>query len=153
MSKPRGKKLWVGAGSLVIIGCFVFLLYGGIDSNLVFFRTPAELVAMGDKGYDVPIRLGGMVVPGSVQWDAHAIDLRFKMTDNTKELVVHTRKAPPQMFQEGMGVVVEGRMTRAGLFEADNLMVKHSNEYKAPHDAKKPQDLYKSLVKETKGTD
>ena len=51
------------------------------------------------------------------------------------------------MFREGQGVVVEGKLNRAGTFEANNLMVKHSNEYKAPEHAEKPQDAYKTLIK------
>ena len=57
------------------------------------------------------------------------------------------KKAPPQMFREGQGVVVEGRLNRTGVFESTSLMVKHSNEYKAPHDAEKPRDAYKTLIK------
>ena len=44
-------------------------------------------------------------------------------------------------------VVVEGRLNKSGVFESTSLMVKHSNEYKAPHDAEKPEDAYKTLIK------
>ena len=133
-----------------ILAGFGYLIYGGIGSNIVYFLTPAELASKGDAAYGTSVRLGGQVKPGSVKWDAEALDLRFVMTDvdGTHQTVVHSRKAPPQMFREGMGVVVEGSLNRQGVFESHNLMVKHSNEYKAPHDAAKAKDLYKSLVKE-----
>jgi cytochrome c-type biogenesis protein CcmE len=60
-------------GALAAVGvlalAFGWLIYGGLDSNVVYFLTPKELVAKGEKGYDVPVRLGGQVKPGSVVWD------------------------------------------------------------------------------------
>ena len=149
MSVTSKKAMLIG-GTAIILGCVGFLFYGGIDSNLVYFLTPSELTAQGDDGFEKPVRLGGQVVPGSVQWNAEAIDLQFKMTDNTSTVLVHSEKAPPQMFREGMGVIVEGKMARNGVFKSTNVMVKHSNEYKAPHGTEKPQDAYKTLLEDSR---
>jgi cytochrome c-type biogenesis protein CcmE len=64
---------------------------------------------------------------------------------------VHVKStgAPPQMFREGIGVVVEGTMTRAGYFQSDRLMVSHNNEYRAPKDGQ--QVNAKELIRTTKG--
>lgn len=148
MSARKGRKIGVVLTSLIILGGFGYLMWGGIDSNLVYFLTPTELMAKGDTVVDKPVRLGGMVVPGSVKWNAEALDLRFVLKDSKGSVNVHSRKAPPQMFREGQGVVVEGRLNRGGTFEATTLMVKHSNEYKAPHQGQTPQEAYKSLVKQ-----
>jgi cytochrome c-type biogenesis protein CcmE len=140
----RGRTgLMVGAFAVVVT--FGYLIYGGIGENLVYFLTPTELVARGSAAYDAPIRLGGEVKPGSVRWNAEALDLRFALTDGTQEVEVYSRGAPPQMFRDGMGVVVEGRLTQAGVFESTNLMVKHSNEYRAPEEGKRPDQLYHDL--------
>jgi cytochrome c-type biogenesis protein CcmE len=132
----------------VLLGTFGYLLYGGIGENIVYFLTPQELLAKGTSVYDTPVRLGGQVVPGSVQWNAEKLDLRFKIGDGAKEVLVHSSGAPPQMFRDGIGVIVEGRYGRDGVFESNTVMVKHSNEYKAPPPGHKPQDVYKTLVKE-----
>ncbi len=141
-------------GALVAVGvlaiAFGWLIYGGLDSNVVYFLTPKELAAKGEKGYDVPVRLGGQVKPGSVVWDDKALDLRFAVTDGTGEIAVHSKGAPPQMFKDGQGVVVEGRYGRDGVFQSTSLMVKHSNEYKAPKAGERPAEMYKSLMKSTK---
>ena len=50
------------------------------------------------------------------------------------------------MFEEGIGVVVEGRLGSDGVFQSDNVMVKHSNEYKPPHEDKTPAKMFESLV-------
>ncbi|HEU5184411.1 MAG TPA: cytochrome c maturation protein CcmE [Gemmatimonadaceae bacterium] len=144
----RGKRIGMGVAALAILGTFGFLIYGGIGENLVYFLTPQELFARGDKAYDVPLRLGGQVVPGSVEWNAEKVDLRFKISDGVQTVAVHSSGAPPQMFRDGIGVVVEGRYNRAGVFESTSVMVKHSNEYRAPKHGEKPAEMYRSLTKE-----
>lgn len=144
-----GRGLALAAGLVIVLGGFAYLLYGGIGENLVYFLTPKELLAKGERAYGAPVRLGGMVVPGSVRWDAQAVDLRFRITDGAREIAVHSKGAPPQMFRDNIGVVVEGTYGRDGVFQSKNLMVKHSNEYRPPKDGKMPAEMYKSLVKES----
>ena len=151
MPDPTTKKrrpLGLLITAVVVLGGFGYLMYGGIGNNLVYFLTPGELLDKRDSVVEKPVRLGGQVVPGSVQWDAQQLDLRFVLRDEKGTVNVHSTKAPPQMFREGQGVVVEGKLNRAGTFEASNLMVKHSTEYKAPHTGEKPEEIYKTLIKQ-----
>jgi cytochrome c-type biogenesis protein CcmE len=85
-----------------------------------------------------------------MSWDAKTLDLRFTVTDGEKEVPVHSTGAPPQMFRDGMGVVVEGRVGQAGVFQATNLMVKHSNEYRAPKPGEEAHEKYKTLITQGK---
>jgi cytochrome c-type biogenesis protein CcmE len=140
----RPKRLGLGLGLVAVLGAFGYLIAGGIGANLVYFVTPSELLARGPSGYDAPVRLGGEVKPGTVQWNADELDLKFELTDGTADVFVHSRGAPPQMFRDGMGVVVEGKMTAAG-FQSTNLMVMHSNEYRAPVEGNAPKDRYHQL--------
>ena len=132
-----------------VAGAFAWLLYGNLDKNVVFFLTPQELLAKGTEGYDVPVRLGGMVKTGSRKWEAQTLDLQFVITDGVKEIAVKSKGSPPQMFRDSIGVVVEGRYDRSGVFNATNLLVKHSNEYHPPKTGEKPKDMYKTLMKGT----
>jgi cytochrome c-type biogenesis protein CcmE len=132
---------------VIVLGGFGYLVYGGIGSNLVYFLTPGELLAKGTSAVDVPVRLGGQIVAGSVQWNAATLDLRFRVTDGSKEVAVKSTGAPPQMFRPGIGVIVEGRYDRLGTFQATNLMVRHSNEYHPPAAGKSPAEVYKSLIR------
>jgi cytochrome c-type biogenesis protein CcmE len=149
MSSAQGRRKSAMAVAVVIIlAAFGFLLYGGIDKNVVFFLTPQELLARGTAAYDVPVRLGGLVAPGSVTWDADKLDLRFVVTDSGGQSVnVHSTGAPPPMFRDNMGVVLEGKYHRNGVFESTNVMIKHSNEYRKPEDGGRPAEMYKSLQK------
>jgi cytochrome c-type biogenesis protein CcmE len=147
MSGKSTKRTIIIGGALVFVAAFAYLLSGKIGSSLVYFLTPSELLAKGTAAYDTPVRLGGQVVPGSVKWDAASVDLRFVMQDGKAQVAVHSKGAPPQMFRDGIGVVVEGRYTEGGTFEATNLLVKHSNEYKPPKAGQEPAEMYKSLIK------
>jgi len=146
--RPSRRPLLLVAVAFIALTVFGFMLAGGLDDNIVYFVTPTELHAKGTEAYDAPVRLGGQVAPGSVVWNADALDLRFRMTDGVREVEVHSTGAPPQMFRDGIGVIVEGRMTSAGIFESDNLMVKHSNEYRAPPEGHAPKDVYETLIRE-----
>lgn len=143
------RKVGFALALIVVLSSFGYLVYGGIGENLVYFVTPGELLAKGSQAYDKPIRLGGQVMPGTMQWDADAVDLRFTLQDENGEVLVHSSKAPPAMFREGQGVIVEGELSRDGVFQASTVMVKHSNEYRPPADGHpKPEDMYRSLIRE-----
>ena len=143
------RRSWVIAGGAVIVAVFAWLLFGGLEKNVVFFLTPRELLAKGSDGVGVPVRLGGQVKPGSVHWDAQTLDLRFTVTDGEREMPVRSTGAPPQMFRDGMGVIVEGRVDGNHVFQASNLMVKHSNEYRAPKPGEEAHEKYKTLIQPT----
>lgn len=143
------KRAWIIGGAAVIVAVFAWLLFGGLQKNVVFFLTPKELLAKGNDGVGVPVRLGGQVKPGSVKWNAQTLDLRFTVTDGAREMQVHSTGAPPQMFRDGMGVVVEGRVGTAGVFDATGLMVKHSNEYRPPKPGEEAHEKYKTLIQQS----
>lgn len=147
--RRRGRALPLAIAGIIVVGALGYLLYGGLDRSLVYFLTPVELLERGDRAYDVPVRLGGQVVPGSVEWNAEALDLKFRLSDGKQEIAVHSRGAPPQMFRDGMGVIVEGRYSRNGVFESTSLMVKHSNEYRAPHPGEEPPRAFPSLERQS----
>ena len=147
MTEASHRKRWIIGGVAVIVGAFAYLLYGGIDQNVVYFLTPHELLAKGDRAMDVSVRLGGQVKPNSVQWNDSTLALHFTITDGTADIPVSSHGAPPQMFRDGMGVVVEGRYRRSGVFNSTNLMVKHSNEYRPPKAGEAPERTAKTLMK------
>ncbi|MBI4212223.1 MAG: cytochrome c maturation protein CcmE [Deltaproteobacteria bacterium] len=123
-----------------------YLIFGGLEKNMVYFVTPTELLAKGKSAIDVPVRLGGAVAEGSIAFKEGVIT--FKVTDNTNSMSVVTTRTPPEMFREGIGVVLEGRLKADGVFNAERLLVKHSNEYHPPKEGEMPHEVYKSLQKQ-----
>lgn len=129
---PRSAKLFALGAVAVALGAFVFLALGGLGDNLVYYWGPKELRAAGPKAMGATIRLGGLVAPGTIKFDPGATALEFSVTDGTDTVPVKSKGAPPQMFRENIGVIVEGTMTKGGYFDSNRLMVSHGNEYRAP---------------------
>ena len=124
---------WVALGGVVIVASLIFLAVSGIGDNLVYYWSPAELVEKGEAARGVPVRLGGMVVAGSVG-PIEGTELDFTLTDGVAEVRVHANELPPAMFREGVGVIVEGSMGSGDVFEANRLMVAHDNNYAPPEE-------------------
>jgi cytochrome c-type biogenesis protein CcmE len=134
--------LLAGAGLAIVA-------FGNIGQNLVFYWTPGEMLAQGSKAYGPTIRLGGVVQPGSLRWEAAQTHLTFRVADSDKpgapSVLVQSRETPPQMFRERIGVVVEGTFDKSQTFTSSRLMVNHSNEYRPPKPGEGP-DRWKTTV-------
>ncbi len=102
-----------------------FLLFS-LNDSLVYFKTPSELLAE-PSADGVRTRLGGQVVEGSVVVTSD--DVTFEVTDGTEAVTVVHTGAPQQLFQEGIGVVVEGTW-RAGTFRSDTMIIRHDEQYR-----------------------
>ncbi len=137
---------------LVATVAFVVIAASGIGENLVYYWTPGDLRDAGDKAYGASIRLGGMVVPGSIRKVSGTSGIEFDVKDSRSVVHVKTTGVPPQMFRENIGVVVEGTMMRGGHFQSNRLMVSHSNEYKAPEKGHAVDEkTLKQMMKSTDG--
>jgi cytochrome c-type biogenesis protein CcmE len=140
---------WFAVAALAVAAAaFAVITVGGIGENLVYYWGPTELHAAGNKAVGATIRLGGQVAPGSVSYKDGST-LEFDVADGRAKVRVRSTGVPPQMFREGIGVVVEGTMTTAGEFECHRLMVSHGNEYRAPKSGEKPD--VRKLIESTQG--
>ncbi|HVR41836.1 MAG TPA: cytochrome c maturation protein CcmE [Thermoanaerobaculia bacterium] len=143
------KNRWVALAALGVAGAaFLVIALGGIGENLVYYWGPKQIREAGGKAVGATIRLGGQVVPGSIRTGGVS-SLEFDVTDGEALVRVRSNGVPPQMFREGIGVVVEGTMTPGGWFESQRLMVSHGNEYQAPGE-EGPADV-RELMKTTEG--
>lgn len=146
----RNNKRWLAVLALVVaVAGFGLLTAGGIGENLVYYWGPSDIRSAGDQAVGATIRLGGQVAKGSIRQSAEGSLLEFSVTDGKAVVPVRSTGVPPQMFREDIGVVVEGTMTKDGVFECKRLMVSHGNEYRAPVDSEAP-DMEK-LIKSTEG--
>jgi cytochrome c-type biogenesis protein CcmE len=144
----RARKLLIGGGVIVLV--LAGLVVTGIRQSVVYFVTPSELRASTGQTAGKAYRVGGMVVPGSLRKDPATLRQDFVLTDGKTQVPVRFRGVPPDLFGEGRGAVVEGTLGGDGTFQASSIMAKHSEEYKAPHDA---QPGYQELLRTFRGTD
>lgn len=121
-------------GGLIILAALAYIIYGGMQQAIVYFVTPTELKAK-EAAADKFLRMGGMVVKGSLKKDLQNLTYHFELTDGATSIPVFFRGVPPDLFSEGKGAVVEGRIA-GGVFQASTIMAKHAEEY-SPHPADK----------------
>ncbi|MGE5303438.1 MAG: cytochrome c maturation protein CcmE [Alphaproteobacteria bacterium] len=119
-------------GALIIVAALTYIIYGGMQQAIVYFVTPTELRAKERTSTDKFLRMGGMVVKGSLQKDVKNLTYHFEITDGKTAIPVFFRGVPPDLFADGKGAVVEGRLDGNGVFQATTIMAKHAEEYKAP---------------------
>ena len=131
----RSKRFLIGG--VIILAAIGYIIYGGMKDAVVYFVTPTELRAKERESADKFLRMGGMVVAGSLQKDVKNLTYRFEVTDGAASFPVFFKGIPPDLFTEGKGAVVEGRLGADGVFQASTIMAKHAEEY-TPHDDKKP---------------
>lgn len=119
---------------VLIVGSLAWVAFKGLSGSLVYYRTPTEVLATPDVGQRA--RLGGYVVPGSVQHVGASI--RFVVTDGTTRMTVVDTGGVPALFRDGQGVVVEGAYEGDGAFHADTVLVKHNGVYAPPKPGETP---------------
>ncbi len=107
-----------------------FLGYA-LRENINLFYPPAEIAA-GKAPQGKKIRAGGMVEEGSVQRATDSLKVRFRVTDYSASVEVAYEGILPDLFAEGEGVVVTGRLAEDGVFYADDVLAKHDEKYMPP---------------------
>ncbi len=154
MTSENKNRLIAVAAILVAAGALAWIAFGSIGENLVYYWKPSEMAAQGDKAIGATVRLGGVVVPGTIDLKSDAPNIRFRVADShspgAANVEVRCTETPPQMFREGIGVVVEGTLSKDGVFRSSRLMVNHSNEYRAPTDGgTMPDEAWKESLSQT----
>lgn len=142
--KARHKRLgflMVGLSGLVLAAALVF---SALDSNLSYFFSPTDVVGDEPPAGHV-FRLGGLVEPGSVS-RGEGLETRFRVTDNAHTVAVSFSGILPDLFQEGQGVVAQGRLDDGGVFVADEVLAKHDETYMPPEVAEALEKSHKAGV-------
>lgn len=131
MVKPKHQRLILVVLAVAALLGAVLLAMWGLQDRAAYFVTPSDIAA-GKVKPDKAMRLGGMVVKGSLKRDADGLTVRFIVSDTKAETPVVFRGITPDLFKEGNGVVAEGRLESSGLFVADNILAKHDERYMPP---------------------
>ena len=139
--KTRHKRLLLILAGLAVLGAVIALVLNAFQSNLVFFFSPTQ-VAAGEAPKGKPFRIGGMVKEGSILREADGVTLRFAITDTERDITVDYKGILPDLFKEGKGAVVQGRLGDDGVFVAKEVLAKHDENYMPPEAAKAVGDAH-----------
>ncbi|MBI3446945.1 MAG: cytochrome c maturation protein CcmE [Magnetospirillum sp.] len=125
MTRKQRRLYFVLLGMLALGGA-VALVLTAISDSLVYFYSPTDIITQ-----RIPegrrMRVGGLVEEGSVAKDGKTVI--FKVTDLSNTIPVAYAGILPDLFREGQGVVVEGRMEKGGQFQASEVLAKHDEKY------------------------
>jgi cytochrome c-type biogenesis protein CcmE len=127
--KPRYKRAAIIVGALIAIGMAAVLILNALNSNIALYVTPSE-VAAGKSPAGQVFRIGGMVKDGSVKRDG--LTVHFVITDLVKDIPVAYTGILPDLFKEGKGAVIQGRLNPDGQFIASEVLAKHDENYMPP---------------------
>jgi cytochrome c-type biogenesis protein CcmE len=124
--KKRGA---IVVGGLAAIGVAAALVLNALNSNIALYVTPTD-VAAGKAPNGHAFRIGGMVKEGSVRRDN--LTVHFVVTDMAKDIPVAYTGILPDLFKEGKGAVVQGKLGPDGKFTAAEVLAKHDENYMPP---------------------
>jgi len=100
-----------------------------LNSNIALYVTPSE-VAAGKAPQGQAFRIGGLVRDGSLKRDN--LTVHFVVTDLVQDIPVAYTGILPDLFKEGKGAVVQGRLGADGNFTATEVLAKHDENYMPP---------------------
>lgn len=142
--KRKHKRLTFVAIAGVLIAISAGLVLTAFEENIVFFRTPTDIVE-NKVQQDQRIRLGGLVEEDSVEQGADGL-VNFRVTDTANAVAVSYQGILPDLFREGQGVVAEGKLA-GDIFVADEVLAKHDENYMPPEvaDAIKEAGQWKEM--------
>ncbi|WP_240434070.1 cytochrome c maturation protein CcmE [Achromobacter sp. B7] len=130
----RKRRAWAIAGGLALLAMATALVLNALQSNLVFFFSPSQVVA-NEAPRSGSFRVGGLVEQGSVRREPDGVTLRFIVTDTAHTVPVTYQGLLPDLFREGKGVVVAGKLDADGVFRATQVLAKHDENYMPPEAA------------------
>ncbi|MBD0425846.1 cytochrome c maturation protein CcmE [Aquisalinus flavus] len=125
--RRRQQRLMLAALIVPALTGAIGLAVIAIGQSQVYFYPPRDLPSASELGGRT-VRLGGMVVEGSIQQGLET-DTSFKVTDYEKTVTVVTSDMLPGLFGENQGVVVQGTLAQDGTFVAARVMAKHDENY------------------------
>jgi cytochrome c-type biogenesis protein CcmE len=131
MHPKRKKRLIVVLAVVVLSSVGIGLVAYGLRGNINLFYPPADVIA-GKAPVGQSIRVGGMVVEGSIIRSDSSLDVRFEVTDYAGTVPILYSGILPDLFDEGQGVVAAGKLDEQGVFVAHEVLAKHDENYMPP---------------------
>lgn len=127
LSTIPGGRIKYFIGGTIILLVLGWLVLSNIQEASAQYLTVEELLAQGSS--DRMVRVSGLVIGETIDWDAQQLILRFEIADDGGSLPVVYKGVRPDMFRDGAQAVVEGKYSSGGIFEASTLLLKCPSKY------------------------
>ncbi|MEN4769366.1 cytochrome c maturation protein CcmE [Duffyella gerundensis] len=137
MNSRRKNRMLVVIAIIVGLGLITTLVMYALRANIDLFYTPSEILQGKGEAHEKPepgqrLRVGGMVMPGSVKRDPQSLQVSFKLYDASGVVSVTFEGILPDLFREGQGVVAQGVLENGNLINAKEVLAKHDEKYTPP---------------------
>ena len=129
--KRRHKRIGIILAGLAGLGLAAFLALSAFQNNLVFFFSPTQVAAK-EAPVNRTFRIGGLVEEGTLKRDNDGLTVRFTVTDTAASIPVIYKGILPDLFKEGRGCVAQGHLSSDGVFQAEQVLAKHDENYMPP---------------------
>jgi cytochrome c-type biogenesis protein CcmE len=129
--KRRHKRIGIIIAGLAGLGVAAYLVASAFRQNLVFFFSPTQVAAK-EAPLDRTFRVGGLVENGTLKRDSDGLTVRFTVTDTAASIPVVYKGILPDLFKEGRGCVAQGKIGADGVFQAEQVLAKHDENYMPP---------------------
>jgi len=149
--KRRHKRIAFILVGLVGLSIAAYLVASAFRNNLVFFFSPTQVAAK-EAPINRTFRVGGLVQEGTLKRDPDGLTVRFTVTDTAQSIPVVYKGILPDLFKEGRGCVAQGKLTSDGVFQAEQVLAKHDENYMPPEagqaidKAKHAQEAAKTVI-------
>jgi cytochrome c-type biogenesis protein CcmE len=149
--KRRHKRIAFIVIALASLSIAAYLVASAFRNNLVFFFSPTQVAAK-EAPINRTFRVGGLVQEGTLKRDPDGLTVRFTVTDTAQSIPVVYKGILPDLFKEGRGCVAQGKLSSDGVFQAEQVLAKHDENYMPPEagqaidKAKHAQEAAKSVV-------
>lgn len=131
MHPIRKQRLYLVLFIVVFSSAAVGLMVYALSGNINLFYPPAE-VAAGNAPVGQSLRVGGMVVEGSIKRSDTSLQVEFQLTDYQATVPVIFEGILPDLFGEGQGAVAAGKLNEQGVLLASEVLAKHDENYMPP---------------------
>ena len=129
--KRRHKRIGMIVVGLASITVAAILAGKAFNNNLVFFFSPTQVAAK-EAPVNRTFRIGGLVEEGTLKRDNDGLTVRFTVTDTAASIPVIYKGILPDLFKEGRGCVAQGHLSSDGVFQAEQVLAKHDENYMPP---------------------
>ncbi len=138
--KARHQRLVAVGLVLAGVGVGATFLLRAMNENILYYYSPSQ-VAAGEAPDERRFRVGGLVVPGSIDRTDGSMDVAFTLTDNAELVTVNYSGILPDLFREGQGIIAHGSL-QEGVFVADEVLAKHDENYMPPEVADSLKEVH-----------
>lgn len=126
-----GKRIKIAISFTIVIVLLVWLVLTGFNESMQYYVSIEEVNSMKGEALSKGLRVKGNLVPGSVEKSNHSLEVFFIIEENGHQMKVRYDKELPDTFVDGSEVLVEGKFTQAGYFDAEMLMAKCPSKYES----------------------